>query len=188
MPRIQTAKPQIYGDQVVDPNESFRGRLMKRFASHEWVRVINIDNEPFSWQYLPQHSEEFEFTPDPMKITRRGEVEAYMLDAGDSEVIIGENAFVMIEGLYKRLVSKKVVFSHPNAEKSMARSFNWSDPVQQEDYIDRIFIGKENPQFNVPGQEPVESEAVPETPIINRPKPGPRPKNTPRATRLRKTV
>jgi hypothetical protein len=100
MPRLKDAK--TYGAQDVDSKLSFRERLMTRFQSHEYVRVKNIDNEPFRWQYLPSHNEEIEFTPDPMKITHRDDVETYILNPGKSEVIIGENAYVMIEALYKK--------------------------------------------------------------------------------------
>lgn len=165
MPKINAADSQIYGAQSTDSRATFRERLMKRFAAHDWVRVINIDNEPFRWQYLPAHAEEFEFTPDPMKITRRGDVEVYQLNPGESEVLIGENAYLMIEGLYKKLVSKKVIKKNPDMQPGFARNFNWTDGKSQEELIERIYLGKENPQFNRP--EVANESAA---------KPGPKPK------------
>lgn len=147
MPRITSDK--VPGGQITaDKKLLFRERLMNRFAAHDWVRVINPDDEPFVWQYLPSHAEEFEFTPDPMKITRRGEVEAYQLEPGESEVIIGENAYVMIEGLYKRMAGKAAVRKTPTVEPGYARSYNWDDSIQQEDFIEQIYLGKENPTFS----------------------------------------
>lgn len=156
MPRI--SNDEIYGGQLTDNRTTFRERLMSRFAAHEWVRVINIDDEPYRWQYLPAHSEDFEFTPDPMKITRRGEVEAYSLDPGESEPLIGENAYVMIEGLYKKIVAKRVISRNPDAAPGQARNFNWTDGQAQEELIDRIYVGKESLKFN---------KAVVEQPKIN---------------------
>lgn len=148
MPKISPSK--VPGNGAIDTNAklTFRQRLMDRFAAHDWVRVINIDDEPYVWQYLPSHAEEFEFTPDPMKITRRGEVEAYQLDPGESEVILGENAFVMIEGLYKRVSGKNAVKRTPSVAPGFARAYNWDDGIQQEEFIKLIYLGKENPTFD----------------------------------------
>ncbi|SRR5216117_238679 len=179
MPRINTND--VYGTQTVDTAKTFRERLMKRFAAHEWVRVINIDNEPFRWQYLPAHSEEFEFTPDPMKITRRGEVEVYLLNPGASEVILGECAYLMIENLYKKLVSKKTIQRRPDVGPGQARNFNWTDPQSQEELIDRIYLGKESPTFGSPEKD---KEDVPATPALKKRR-GRAPAS---ANRLKKTV
>lgn len=165
MPKINVDDSQLYGVVANDPALSFRERLMARFAAHEWVRVINIDDEPFYWQYLPSHSETFEYTPDPMKITQRGSVEAYRLDPGDSEVLVGENAYVMIEALYKKLVAKKVVSKNGEAKAGVARSFNWTDGDMQEKIINDIYLGKENPTFR---KDKVNND-VPVTPKIGQP-------------------
>jgi len=49
---------------------------MDRFQSHEWVRVINVDDEPYRWQYLPTHAETIEFDNGsvPMKHTYRDDM------------------------------------------------------------------------------------------------------------------
>lgn len=164
MPRILPSnnvdQPVAYGTSTQDNRLTFRERLMKRFAAHEWVRVINIDNEPFVWQYMPEHEEKFEFTPDPMKVTYRGKPEMYQLNPGEDEVIIGENAFVMIEALYKKVISKRVVAKTPNMPAGQARAFNWTDGMAQDELIDRIYLGKESPRFN---------EVVETNPVLNVP-------------------
>jgi hypothetical protein len=159
MPKISPSKVPGAGSDV-QQKQTMRQRLMERFAGHEWVRVINIDDEPYIWLYLPSHAEDFEFTPDPMKITRRGEVEAYQLDPGESEVILGENAYIMIEGLYKRLAGKAVINRSPNVAPGYARSFNWDDGVQQEEFIERIYLGKEDPSFRraLPKASPIRTQ------------------------------
>jgi hypothetical protein len=128
---------------------------MARFEPHEYVRVINIDNEPVRWQYLPSHSESIAVTSDPMKITTRGEVEVYLLNPGESEVLLGENAYLMIEVLYKQLIAKRVVAHSPDLAPGQARNFNFSDAQKQEEYINRILIGKETPTF---GSQPQDNE------------------------------
>lgn len=148
MARIDPSKIASYNISQDDQRKVFRERLMDRFAAHEWVRVINPDNEPYAWYYLPSHNESFTYTADPMKITQRGDVEAYMLKPGESEVILGENAYVMIEGLYKKMAGKAAIRKTPNVQPGVARSYNWSDGLQQEEFIKQIYLGKESPTFS----------------------------------------
>jgi hypothetical protein len=165
MPRVKDLQEaQQLISVPADSRLLFRERLMKRFAAHEWVRVINPDDEVYIWQYFPSHAEEFEFTPDPMKITRRGETELYKLDPGESEVLLGENAYIMIEGLYKKLVSKRVIAKTPDQPAGMARSFNWTDGNLQEDWIKRIYLGKEKLNFDPTKEEEKPQYEVPEQP------------------------
>lgn len=164
MPKINQSdptSPQPYGTTVVNNRKTFRERLMDRFAAHEYVRVINIDDEPIMWQYMPEHSERHEFTPDPMKITYRDEPELWVLDPGQDEVIVGANAYLMIDALYKKIISKKTIARSPNMGPGQARNFNWTDATAQEELIDRIYLGKENPEFNF------KRSVVPETPTTD---------------------
>lgn len=132
----------------VDQSLNFRQRLMNRFAAHEWVRVINLDDEAFIWQYLPSHAETFNYTPDPTREVYREAPEVWELQPGESEVIIGENAYVMIEALYKKLVSKGFIKKNGEyATGKPGRNFNWSDGKTQEDLINKIYLGKETPSF-----------------------------------------
>lgn len=153
--------------QNVNPRAMFRERLMDRFAAHEWVRVINLDDEDYYWQYMPSHAETFEFTPDPMKVTHREPAEVWVLSPGKSEVILGENAYIMIEGLYKKLVAKGYMKKNgPAAERNPGRNFNWSDARQQEDLIDKIYLGKESPEFGRKQGAATKTYQVPETPRV----------------------
>jgi len=61
----------------------------------------------------------------------------------------------MIEALYKKITAKKIVNKTPNQSATMARNFNFSDPIAQEEMIDRIYLGKENPMFGVKNEEPL---------------------------------
>jgi hypothetical protein len=154
MPQIQA--PELYNAQNVATNKIFRERLMDRFKSSDWVRVINIDDEDFTWLFMPASAEDITYDNGsmPMKNTFREPPQVWRLAAGESEVITGENAYLMIEGLYKKVVAKGVVRRTPDQESHVARNFNWTDPQTQEEYIDKIYLGKESPQFNVPAPEP----------------------------------
>lgn len=160
MPRINVDDKDVYGSPDLNQRMNFRERLMKRFAAHEWVRVVNIDDQPFIWQYMPTHGETEHITRDPHRMVYREPVEVYQLDPGEEEVIIGENAYVMIESLYKKVVAKEVILTSRVPSPGQNRNFNWTDPKSQEDIIDRIFLGKETLSFGAkaPEQPKVEDE------------------------------
>lgn len=138
----------------------FQERLMDRFKAHEYVKVINPDDEEFIWQYMPAENEEYEYTSDGMhRHTRRSDPEIWTLQPGETDVLVGANAYVMIDGLYKKLVSKKAVAT-VKVEPGRARSFNYSDGEMQEKLINKILIGKEVPSFSVSKPQEEDNEPV----------------------------
>lgn len=150
MPKIDTTKQKDVKPYGIQPNTNqmtFQQRLMERFKAHEYVKVINVDNESFMWQYMPAEKEEYEFTPDGMhRHTRREDPEVWMLDPGESETIVGANAYIMIEALYKKVIAKKVEMT-VEVKPGQARSFNFADGTAQDYWIDHILVGKEIPTF-----------------------------------------
>lgn len=157
-----------YGVGANTNQKLFLERLSDRFKPHEYVKVINVDDEAFIWQYMPAEKEEEQFTPDGMhRHIYREDPEVWMLDPGESETIIGACAYLMIEGLYKKLMSKKVM-SVPNPNPAIARKFNFADPAQAEYWIDHILVGKEVPSF-----APVATTNLPEGGESYEPKRGP---------------
>jgi hypothetical protein len=163
MPRVDKPTNQVTASTIKE-NKLFRERLRDRYSPTQWVRVINIDNEKFDWQWFPSDAEAESFSTDGlmrqvegrMRFTANfdgkipGKEELWSLDAGESEVLIGECADLMIEGLYKKLIVKKRVAEKPDMEKTQARSFNWNDGLLQEQMIDKIFLGIERPNFDEP--------------------------------------
>lgn len=140
----------------------FRERLRDRYQPSQWVRVINIDRDPFQWQWFPSTDEVEEFTDNGAvrvisgrqhfikQYTEKlpGNEQVWEIAPGDSEVLIGENADLFIEGLYKRLVTKSFIDNNGDFQIGKpGRSFNWSDGLKQEQYIDKIFLGVEQPTF-----------------------------------------
>jgi len=162
MPQVQPSKNQQPTATSIKENKPFRERLRDRYQPSEWVRVINIDTEPFAWQWFPSDGEETSFTDQGAVrvITGRahftgnyeqklpGNEQTWLINPGDSEVLIGENADLFIEGLYKRLVAKKRISDRPNVEETQARSFNWNDGLLQEQMINKIYLGIEKPNFS----------------------------------------
>jgi hypothetical protein len=163
MPRVEQSTAndtKVYGTQPNTNQKLFQERLMERFKAHEYVKVINPDDEEFIWQYMPQENEEYEYTPDGMhRHTRRTEPEVWTLKPGETDVLVGANAYVMIDGLYKKLVSKKAVAT-VKVEPGRARSFNYSDGEMQEKLINKILIGKEVPSFSVSKPQEEDNEPV----------------------------
>lgn len=159
MPKITPSKQATA--TTIKEGKAFRERLRDRYQPTQWVRVINIDSEAFSWQWFPSTAETEEFTDNgAVRVTSGrahftsdysqkipGNEELWSIDPGESEVLIGENADLFIEGLYKRLVARKKIDERPDIEATQARSFNWNDGLLQEQMIDKIFLGVEQPNF-----------------------------------------
>lgn len=164
-PQQQANKPTA---ATVEENKPFRERLRDRYAPTDYVRVINIDNEAFEWQYFPIDGEETNFTDNgtvrvisgrqsfSSNFRQRipGNEQVWELGPGESEVLLGANADLFIEGLYKKLVAKQRIKELPNMEKHQARSFNWNDGLLQEQMINEIFLGIERPRFDEPKAAP----------------------------------
>ncbi len=149
MPRIQDEEQlKQFDTSGIKSNILFRERLQNRFKPSDFVRVINIDDEDFVWQYMSAADEDISMSDDGMqRIITRQPAQVWMIAPGDTDVLQGDNAYIMIEALYKKVIAKKIINKTPNQPASMARNFNWSDPEAQEKIIDMIFIGKENPTF-----------------------------------------
>lgn len=160
MPQVNSPENQPTATSVQE-NKAFRDRLRDRYKPNDNVRVINIDNEKFEWQYFPVDGEEEGFTDNGSKRvingrrsfvsnfsqTVPGKEQIWELGAGESEVLEGGCADLFIEGLYKRLVSKKRIEDSPNTTETQARAFNWNDGLLQEQMIDKIFLGVVKPNF-----------------------------------------
>lgn len=130
---------------------SIREKLADLFGATEFVRVINPDTENYYWQYLPLEKEHINFDSSsstvPMKITYRDSPEVYLLEPSQSAIIIGANAYLMIEGLVKKLMSKKAIQRTPTMRPGEARNFNFSDDAAQHDWIRDIYLGKAMPSI-----------------------------------------
>lgn len=145
----QPTPPPIYGDSAssaaVVEDKTFRQRLTDLFGPTDFVRVLNIDDEVFWWQYLPSSKEHQTVNRDYTDFIERELPEQYSIEPGQSKVLMGENAYLMLEGLYKRMASKKVIQENPDVPKGQARNFNFTDGGKQEAFITQAYLGKENP-------------------------------------------
>lgn len=162
MPQLNPHQNQNPTATTIKENTPFRERLRERYDPTDFVRVINIDNESFNWQYFPSTGEETYFTDNgAVRVTEgrqrftsdysgkiAGNEQIWEIEPGESEILLGENADLMIEGLYKKLVAKKRTQDSPNRKPTDALSFNWNDGLVQEQMIEKIFLGVEKPTFN----------------------------------------
>ena len=164
MPQVNPQQASQKTATSISEGKPFRERLRDRYKATDYVRVINIDNEEFTWQYFPIDGELETF--DDNGATRviqgrqrftsnfdgrlAGNEQIWALGAGDTEVLVGANSDLFIEGLYKKLIAKKRISDNPKISETQARSFNWNDGLLQEQMIDKLFLGIENPTFNEP--------------------------------------
>jgi hypothetical protein len=149
-----------YEGQPVNPNSiiiatgqvKLRMKLMKLFSATDFVKVINIDDQPFRWQYMPAQNEEITFDVSsstvPMKNVHREPPEVYEIAPQQTAIIVGASAYLMIEGLIKQCLASRATRERPNIGPGQARQFGFDDDIKQDEYVKQIYLGK---QF--PGQE-----------------------------------
>ncbi len=144
--------PTIYGEgsstsAAPVEDKTFRQRLVELFGATDFVKVKNIDDEVLWWQYLPATKETHSFSGStvPMKETSRGIPEQYSIAPGETKILMGENAYMMLEVLYKKMAAKKVIRENPNVPKTQVRNFNFTDSGKQEIFIKQAYLGKTDP-------------------------------------------
>lgn len=148
-------------------NTTLHEKLLKLFNPTDFVRVINIDTQPYIWQYMPASKENITFDMDsstvPMKNTYREPPEVYELQPGQSAIIVGASAYLMIEGLIKRMISEETIARQSNMQPGQARKFAYGDDIKQQELIKEIYLGKEMPGATAPLGEPTEPETSEES-------------------------
>ena len=150
MPRLlkPVNDPSLLKQTHTGRSTSCLDKLHEMFQGTDFVRVVNVDTEEdYIWQWMPPQKEEVSFTDGtvPMKITHRGDPEIWKLGKGQSGTLVGANAYVMIDGLVKRMMAKKTIARDPNTKPGQARNFNFSDDVAQQEWINVIYLGLDNP-------------------------------------------
>lgn len=153
MPQIKVTEDQaheadspLYGIGETDNSVKVQEHLIKMFAPHETVQVMNIDDEPIKWQYQPAYNERYGVSDDGTKDVSRGLPELWEIPAGEMDVLIGENAYLMMDTLYKRLVVKKAggTVARPQDEREI-KNFSWNDPLKMQQILEKVFMGKITP-------------------------------------------
>lgn len=148
MPRIdpkKVAPQQLYGVEEIEANLTMRERLRKRFRPHDTVQVVNIDDEDLEWQWLSEDDESYYIDDSNIKIVTREMPGLWRLAPGESDILEGSCAYLMIEALFKKMAVKKVgVNEHPLDEREI-RNFAFDDPQAQERFIEKVFRGKMSP-------------------------------------------
>ena len=158
--------PRLYDpDASVAQNlETIWDKMAKRFNPEDFVRVLNIDDETFYWQALDPRDETSQIEGNQFmqhKHITRGKPKLWSIPAGSTMVLEGWNGYIMIEKLFKKVLAKKKIGNRPEGHK--ITNFAWNNPSLQEEYIDKIFVGIEKPEFakDLPKVERAEIKADP---------------------------
>jgi len=102
------------------------------FKPNDFVRVINIDNEPFEWNYC---ADEEIFQDQIYRRVLKRKIDTYRLEPGESQVLEGGCARIMVESLFKKVAPKRESLKH------RALGVN----AIQRQYLSEIVVGIENP-------------------------------------------
>lgn len=170
MPQIQPGQvvpgqqgaPKLYGTEKIENTVPFQERLMRLFKPQEFVTIKNIDDEPCFWQYMPIENEQVGFSEDGMqKITTREDPEMWVIQPGETEVIVGGSAYRALDVMYKAWTAKSTLrkFKDPSQpqfnenNEHLPKNFNFADGGAQERFLELAYIGKATPTFG--GMAPV---------------------------------
>jgi hypothetical protein len=148
-PYTGTSEGQLYGTTTDNRPKPLLEKLSDLFQPTDFVRVINIDNEDFTWQSMNPKDETYYMEPGPQKTTVRGKPRLYTIKSAQSLVLEGWNAMIMIDQLYKKVSSKAILERKKAHEdgKPTDTPLQWGDSEKQDYYIGKIFIGIETPSF-----------------------------------------
>ncbi len=159
--------PPIYGTQKPGLPKRLGERLRELWEPHEYVRIMNIDDETFYWQVLAPQDETFDIDKGPTKITYRRPPRQYSIKPGESMPLEGWNAYICVESMYKKILAKKSGVKGQQKldsnNKPTEKIINWEDPNGWDIYLPQIYIGKEVPTFG--GQVAAQPVAAGETPV-----------------------
>lgn len=152
----QANAPAVYGTDKPANNVPLQQKLYDLFKPQEFVTIMNIDDEPLYWQYMPIERETEAFSEDGMqRMVNRGEPEMWMINPGEVEVIVGESAYRALDALYKNVMAKSTLkrFNDPTSplydEKGqhLPKNFNFADSGAQDAFIKKAYLGKAVPTF-----------------------------------------
>lgn len=168
----ENAPPALYGVSKPTAPVRFQEHLRTLWEPHEYVRIMNIDDETLYWQALSPQDERSDIDRGPTKITYRNAPRQYAIKPGDSMPLEGWNAYIAVEQLYKKVIAKNANIKgeqqYDNNGKPKERIINWEDSQGWAKYMPRIFLGRETPTFN--GQTvvtPVATMETQETPTVS---------------------
>lgn len=158
--------PALYGTQKPGLPKTLDEHLRELWEPHEYVRIMNIDDETFYWQVLAPQDETYEIDRGPTKVTYRRSPRQYSVKSGESIPLEGWNAYICVKQLYRKILAKnngiKGQQQVGSDGKPSEKIINWQDPAGWDIYLPQIFLGRETPTFNgqvaptpVAGETPV---------------------------------
>lgn len=184
MPQLQSGQvapgqvgvPKLYGVGKTENTVPFQERLMRFFKPQEFVTIKNIDTVACYWQYMPADNEHEAFSEDGMQqIITRESPEMWVINPGDTEVLVGASAYRALDVMYKNYSAKKMLqrFNDPNSplydEKGqhLPKNFNFADGGAQDEFIENAYLGKATPTFQGFEQPPAMPNVVAPPPPVD---------------------
>lgn len=98
------------------------------FKATDFVQVMNIDSEPYSWEFCTE--ETIDVAQGGLTASRSAKVEKFSLEPGQTTEMPGNIALVFIDGIVKHLIQKD----------GKAKMINVI--TEQDKWINRVFLGK----------------------------------------------
>lgn len=143
LPKAEVEQSQIYGTAKIDSNLTMRERMKKLFRPSDTVKVRNVTNQKLKWQWLDEEDEDYTIEDETnIKIVQREDPGVWELDGGQTDILPGSCAYIMIEQQFKMVcIMKTGIVITPHAENEI-RNFSFDDPEAQERFISMVFAGK----------------------------------------------
>lgn len=177
MPKVDTSQvqpgvngaPQLYGTQKVENTVPFQEKLMRLFQPQEFVTIKNIDDAPVYWQYLPVEAEDISYDQSGLqKQVTRQDPEMWVIEPGQTEVLVGASAYRALDVMYKNWAAKSTLrkYKDPTSQlydekgSHLPRNFNFADGGAQDDFIRQAYVGKAIPTFGAVPQLTVQDRPV----------------------------
>lgn len=181
MPQIQSGQvtpgkngaPELYGVNKPENSIPFQERMSRLFKAQEYVTIKNVTDRACFWQYLPESNEHEGFSEDGMqRIITREAPEMWVIQPGDTEVIIGASAYRALDSMYKNYMALTTLkkFKDPNSpmfsEKNeyQPRNFNFADGGAQDKFLAEAYLGKAQMLFETKPAVPAPQPTVPAQP------------------------
>jgi hypothetical protein len=135
---------------------------------------------------MPAENEQENFSEDGMqKIITRTDPEMWVINPGETEVIVGASAYRALDVMYKNFTAKSTLkrFKDPTQpqfnEKNehLPKNFNFADSGQQDAFIEKAYLGKAMPSFGpmpsaptIPTDQPADAPTASEDSDLPKPK------------------
>jgi hypothetical protein len=141
--------------------KSLGERLRDLYSADDFVKVMNIDTQPVTYQFAkPSDLETFSDYPGHKDTVQHNPPKRFTLKPGETKLCPAHEADMVIGVLIKQISTKETVNKIETGEYKPAQSTNWSDPEIQEKLIRQIYLGKQDILGNYNSDANTQKESV----------------------------